>query len=238
MLVSDKEYEELKFYLYDYIDNRCIVRTGKEIDFLLPGKKPGTHYIWQFYLRCGLFDPVFMSALGQMFIYKIERELGHFDFQLSGLETAATPMLVGIPLVAISHGIHLNSFVIRKEQKTYGLKNWIEGVPEKNKPVMLIDDICSSSMTMKRSKFICEQIKIDSQELEVMKVVFAIVNKWSKYSDKDSLEHHTRQIPDTKVIHLFNCDDFELFTKRHYTSEQYERYFKEFRENSERQSEG
>jgi orotate phosphoribosyltransferase len=238
MLVSDKEYIIFKNWMREYIDDNCIVRTGKEINFLLPGKKPGTHYTWQFYLRCGLFDPIFLSTLSQMFIYKVEREIGHFNFQLSGLETAATPMLASIPLVAKGFGINLNSFVVRKKQKTYGLKNWIEGLPEKNKPVMLIDDICSSSMTMKRAKFFCEQIKIDSQELEVMKVVFAIVNKWSKYSDKDSLEHHTRQIPDTKVIHLFNCDDFELFTKRHYTSEQYERYFKEFRENSERQSEG
>ena len=60
-----------------------------------------------------------------MFIYKVEREIGHFNFQLSGLETAATPMLSAIPLVLKGFGINLNSFVVRKEQKTYWIKNWI-----------------------------------------------------------------------------------------------------------------
>ena len=203
MLISDDEYKLFETWMCEYIDRHCIIRTGKEIDYKMPGKKPDTWYTWQFYLRRGLFDPVFLSVLSQMFIYKIEREIGHFNFQLSGLETGSTPMLAAIPLVAKGYGINLNSFVVRKEQKTYGIKNWIEGRPDKNKPIMLIDDICNSSMTMEKAKFICEQ-----QEMEVMKVVFAIVNKWSKYNDKDSFENHTRQIPDTKVIHFFNCDDW------------------------------
>jgi len=207
MLISDEEYVAFKNWMREYIDRYCIARAGKEIDYLLHGKKPGEMYTWQFYLRRGLFDPVFLSVLSQMFIYKIEREIGHFNFQLSGLETGSTPMLAAIPLVAKGYGINLNSFVVRKEQKTYGIKNWIEGRPDKNKPIMLIDDICNSSMTMEKAKFICEQ-----QEMEVMKVVFAIVNKWSKYNDKDSFENHTRQIPDTKVIHFFNCDDWNLYS--------------------------
>ena len=211
MLISDDEYIIFKNWMREYIDHYCLVRTGKEIDYVMDGKKPGTHYTWQFYLRRGLFDPVFLSTLSQMFIYKVEREIGHFNFQLSGLETGATPMLAAIPLVAKGYGIDLNSFVVRKEQKTYGIKNWIEGRPIENKPVMLIDDICNSSMTMKRAKEICEQTTIDSQDMEVMKIVFTIVNKWSKYSDKDSFENHTRQIPDTKVIHFFNCDDWDLY---------------------------
>ena len=181
MLISDEEYKLFETWMREYIDRYCIARAGKEIDYLLPGKKPGETYTWQFYLRRGLFDPIFLSVLSQMFIYKIEREIGHFNFQLSGLETAATPMLAAIPLVAKGYGIDLNSFVVRKEQKTYGMKNWIEGRPVMDKPVLLIDDMCNSSMMLKKAKLICEQTKIDSQELEVMKVVFTIVNKWSKY---------------------------------------------------------
>ena len=82
----------------------------------MDGKKPGTYYTWQFYLRRGLFDPIFLSVLSQMFIYKVEREIGHFNFQLSGLETAATPMLAAIPLVARGYDIELNAFVVKKEQ--------------------------------------------------------------------------------------------------------------------------
>ena len=206
MLISDEQYKTFEIWMREYIDQHCLIRTGREIDYKMHGKKPGTWYTWQFYLRRGLFDPDFLSAVSQMFIYKVEREIGHFNFQLSGLETAATPMLAAIPLVLKGFDIDLNSFVIRKDQKTYGMKNWIEGRPEKNTPVMLIDDLCNSSMTMKRAKKICEQ-----EELKVTKVVFAIVNKWSKYCDKDSFKNHTRQIPDTKVIHFFNCDDWDLY---------------------------
>ena len=224
MIISDEDYTGFETWMRKYIDDHCIARLGKEIDYILDGKKPGTHYTWQFYLLRGLFDPIFLSALSQMFIYKVEREIGHFNFQLSGLETAATPMLSAIPLVLKGFGINLNSFVVRKEQKTYGIKNWIEGRPIENTPVMLIDDMCNSSMSLKQAKEVCE----GSRNLEVMKVVFAIVNKWSEYSDKDSFEHHTRQIENTKVIHLFNCDDWNLFTKHHYTHEEYVKYMEDY----------
>ena len=207
MLIDDNEYKTFETWMREYIDDNCIARTGKEIDYIMDGKKPGTYYTWQFYLRRGCFDPIFLSVLSQMFIYKVEREIGHFNFQLSGLETSATPMLAAIPLVLKGFDINLNSFVVRKEQKTYGIKNWIEGQPIKDMPVMLIDDICNSSMTLKKAKAICE-----ASQMEVMKVVFTIVNKWSKHSDKDSFKNHTRQIPDTKVIHFFNCDDCNLYS--------------------------
>ena len=224
MLISDEEYVAFKNWMREYIDRYCIARAGKEIDYLLHGKKPGEMYTWQFYLRRGLFDPVFLSVLSQMFIYKIEREIGHFNFQLSGLETGSTPMLAAIPLVAKGYGINLNSFVVRKEQKTYGLKNWIEGRPIMDKPVLLIDDMCNSSGSLSKAKWYCEHLPGDQPGLEVLKVVFTIVNKWSKVSDKDSHENYTRQIPDTKVIHFFNCDDWDLFTKSYYTHAQYEKY--------------
>ena len=208
MLISDDEYIIFKNWMREYIDHYCLVRTGKEIDYVMDGKKPGTHYTWQFYLRRGLFDPVFLSTLSQMFIYKVEREIGHFNFQLSGLETGATPMLAAIPLVLKGFDINLNSFVVRKEQKTYGIKNWIEGRPNTKLPVMIIDDLCSTSRAMAQAKKVLED-----HNLEVLKHVFTIVNKWSKYSDNDIHKNYTKTIPDTKVIHLFDCDDWNLYSE-------------------------
>ena len=119
MLISDDEYKTFETWMREYIEHHCIIRTGKDIDNLMPGKSPGVWYPEWFSIQRGLFDPTFLSILSQMFIYKIEREIGHFNFQLSGLETAATPMLASIPLVAKGFGINLNSFVVKKEQKTY-----------------------------------------------------------------------------------------------------------------------
>jgi hypothetical protein len=202
VLIGDDEYKTFETWMREYIEHHCIIRTlmpGQldidrvkdvtTVDHLMPGKSPAVWYPEWFSIQRGLFDPTFLSILSQMFIYKIEREIGHFNFQLSGLETAATPMLASIPLVAKGFGINLNAFVVKKEQKTYGIKNWIEGRPDKNKPVMIIDDLCDSSMSIKRAKLVCEQ-----QEMEVMKDVFVIICK---------------KIPDIKMIYLFNFDNLK-----------------------------
>ena len=87
--ISDEQYANVRAWVHEYIDRICIVR-----DTSMPGKKPGTKYSWMFYLRRGLFDKKFINAISQMFIYKIEREVGvEFDFQLSGclLYTSPSP---------------------------------------------------------------------------------------------------------------------------------------------------
>ena len=61
---------------------------------------------------------------------------------------------------------------------------------------MLIDDICVTATAIKKAKWICEQ-----SNLEVMKVIFVIIN----------FENYIKQISNTKVIHLFNCDDWALY---------------------------
>jgi hypothetical protein len=135
------EYDELHFWTKNYIEKNCLIRNR-----VMPGKIPGTTYTWIFYLRNGLFNHEFLSAVSQMFIHKVKHEIGQFNFQISGLETGSTPLLAGIPLIARVFDLNINSFSIRKEQKTYGLLNWIEGMPNE-KPVMLIDDLCNSSIS-------------------------------------------------------------------------------------------
>jgi len=158
----------------------------------------GKRYSWQFYLRRGCFDATFNSVLAQMFLYKVEREIGHFAFQISGLETAATPMLSAIPLVAKGFGIDLNSFVVKKEQKQYGIRNWIEGCPNPDLPVMIIDDLISSSNSM----LIANKILQEKMDLKTMDYVFGVVNLRSTT--------HCLKLPDKKILYLFDCDDFNL----------------------------
>jgi len=204
-MISDSEYQELKEWVITYIDEQCIIR-----DTIMPGKLPGSTYTWMFYLRNGLFHHSFLSAIGQMFIYRVNREIGHFDFQLSGLETASTPMLAGIPMVARAFDIRLNSFSIRKSRKEYGLKNWLEGRPN-NKPVMLIDDLCNSSKSMGFAHHILE-----SHNIPVLDYAFCIVNKVNK-----EVHDVDRQVSDMylpkkiKIISLFDLDDFGLNNPSH-----------------------
>ena len=200
MIIDDDKYSKLREWTREYIDSRCIYR-GEPI----PGKIPGTVYTWQFYLRRGLFDYNFLSAISQMFLYKIKKEIGHFDFQIAGLESASTPMIAGIPLVSAAFGLSINAFSVRKERKEYGLMNWIEGVPN-DKPVMLMDDLCNSQVSMKRAYDI-----VQSHNLKIFDHAFCIVNKVNKNDISKEKEFTDKHLPkNIKMIYLFDLDDFKL----------------------------
>ncbi len=189
----------------NYIEKNCLIKNR-----VMPGKLPGTTYTWIFYLRNGLFNHEFLSAVSQMFIQKVKHEIGHFDFQISGLETGSTPLLAGIPLIGRVFDLNINSFSIRKEQKTYGLLNWIEGMPNE-KPVMLIDDLCNSSMSMKKSYDILQEEKIP-----VFNYAFSIINKVNKNIHKETRVKSDMYLPeDIKMIYLFDLDDFNLENPSH-----------------------
>jgi orotate phosphoribosyltransferase len=190
--IDDKQYEILKEWVYNYIDKFCIVK-----DRYMPGKVPGSYYIYMFYLRRGLFNKSFNSAISRMFIYKMEREIdSNFDFQISGLETAATPLLIGLPYVASEFDIDLNSFVVRKEQKEYGLKNWIEGIPN-DKKVLLMDDLCNSGDSMGKA------YKILSEEgFEILPYALSIVKKNNAQTNQN--------LKNIKIISLFDFHEFNL----------------------------
>ena len=191
--------------MHNYIDTKCIVRNQE-----MPGKAPGSTYTWMFYLRNGLFNHQFLINISQMFIYHMERIDPKFNFQLTGLETAATPMLAAIPMVASVMGIDINAFVVRKDRKTYGLLNVIEGVPN-NKLAVIIDDLCNSSRSMAQ----CLNT-LTAEDIPVANVAFVIVNK-----SNEEVHDNFRMIGDMylpkeiKVISLFTLDDFDLYNPSH-----------------------
>jgi orotate phosphoribosyltransferase len=203
--INDPQYEVLKEWVHNYIDTKCIVRDQE-----MPGKAPGSTYTWMFYLRNGLFNHQFLINISQMFIYHMERLDPKFNFQLTGLETAATPMLAAIPMVASVMGIDINAFVVRKDRKTYGLLNVIEGVPN-NKLAVIIDDLCNSSRSMAQ----CLNT-LTAEDIPVANVAFVIVNK-----SNEEVHDNFRMIGDMylpkeiKVISLFTLDDFDLYNPSH-----------------------
>jgi orotate phosphoribosyltransferase len=176
----------------------------------MPAKKAGEWYHWMFYLRRGLFNHMFLSAVSQMFIYKMERIDPYLDFQISGLETAATPMLAGIPLIARVYDDDINAFVVRQKPKEYGLLNTIEGMPN-TKPVVMLDDLCNSSASL--SKCYKELVNLN---MEVCPTAFVLVNKSYKITDSNKRLNSDMYLPShIKVISLFTLDDFELIGNSH-----------------------
>ena len=203
--ITDEQYQARWEWVRDYIDNKCIVR-----DTVMPAKKLGETYSWMFYLRRGLFNPDFLINVGQMFIYKMERLDPTFNFQITGLETAATPLLASIPMVAKVMGIDINAFVVRKERKEYGLLNMFEGLPN-NKMAVMVDDLCNSSNSMAKCMH-----RLHAEGVTVANVAFALVNK----SNRDVHEEQRLQTdmylpPEIKVVSFFTLDDFNLDNPSH-----------------------
>lgn len=205
MLLDDTEFNALNTFCKDFIDQKCIVRNT-----MMPSKRPGEYYSWMFYLRRGLFNRDFLHSISILFLDKVEKEIGHFDFQVSGLETASTPMLAVLPLVAQMKGINLHSFSIRKERKEYGLLNWIEGIPN-NKPVMLIDDLCNSSMSMKKAYDI-----LLKEKLSPFPYAYAIVNKVNKKVHIEKRKNTDMYLPENiRMLYQYDLDDFNLKNPSH-----------------------
>ena len=204
LIISDDEYAALWQYTRNYIDAKCLIRNRK-----MPGKAKGSTYTWMFYLRNGLFDPEFAFAIGKMFIYKMERLDPEMNFQISGLETAATPLVLGIAMTAKYHGKDINAFIVRKDRKTYGLLNALEGIPNK-KLCVLVDDLCNSGRSMARAFDVLEE-----EGIEVANLAFSIVNK---SNSTHSVERQTTDMYLPKgmgVVSLFSLDDFGLTNPSH-----------------------
>lgn len=187
------KYEELRLRVKSKIEQKCLLRN---VD--LPGKY-GSKYTWMFYMRPGLFDSEFLRDIGEMFLYRVNQEIGNFDFQICGLETGAVPLVVGLPLVASLRDIKINAFSVRKEQKEYGLRNWLEGSPT-NQKFLIVDDIANSTSSMRKCMDIAK-----NQGLEFSGFAFSILRKKNENPDPN------RHMPsDTRFIHLYEIQEFGL----------------------------
>lgn len=177
----------------------------------MPGKVPGTQYTWMFYLRRGLLDKNFMNQLTKLFIYKVYHEIGNFDFQITGLETGATPLVVALPILLQKFKIDVDSFIVRQERKKYGLQNWIEGVPN-DKPCLIVDDLCNSSGSMRQAFDVITK----EEGLSFVPYVFTVVNKVNKNIHSQTRINSDLYLPkEMKVIYLFDMDDFDLYNPSH-----------------------
>ena len=201
-IISDEKYDTLWNQTRDFIDEHCIVRA--EPGTYMDGKLEGSKYTWVFYLRNGLFRTDFLSAVTQMWMKRVHDEIGHFDFQLSGLETASTPMIVGIPIYAQVFGVNLNGFSIRKEQKTYAMKNWLEGGATEQ-PVMLMDDLSNSGDSLRKAYDILEW-----HHMNTFEYAFSIVNKVNDGVHDDNMDKDFLLPEHIKIMSLYTLDDFNL----------------------------
>lgn len=207
MYVTDEIYEKSFDACQKYINDVCIWRSknGEKI----PSKAPGHYYSWQFYLRRGFFNVSFMNTFTNLFVYHIEREVGHFDFQITGMETGATPLVSALTIFCKGKfNIEINGFSVRKERKQYGLRNHIEGIIAPNTPILIVDDMCNSAQTVSK----CYDV-IQKLGHPLLDVVFTAVNKTNSFDEqkmKNDKYFQNLGIENVKFIAPFTLDDFNL----------------------------
>lgn len=170
---------------------------------------PGSRYTWMFYLRRGLFNPEFAFNLSKMFLARMERLDPDLNFQITGLETAATPLIMALTMTAKYYGDDLNAFIVRKERKEYGLLNRFEGIPN-DKMCVIMDDLCNSGRSMAQA-----YTALLEEDMPIASVAFSIVNKSNKTHSKER-QHSDMYLPKgMEVISLFSLDDFNLTKPSH-----------------------
>jgi len=199
-MIDSKVNEYMRAWLREYINENCIVRV-KPGEPLLPGRKSGVEYSWQFYLRRGLFNSKFLNYTGCLFWNIFADKHRENPFQIAGLETGSTPLIVGLTMTAPLFDINVNSFSIRSQRKTYGLKNIFEGIVDPDMPVLIVDDLSNSKETIHRARAECKQ-----ESLTLLDDVFTVVHKdyYSNYVVKDGINYYS----------LFGLNNFDLsYTK-------------------------
>lgn len=156
--------------------------------------KKGGAYTWLFDLR-----RVFMQreALEQIAHAFWERNATREAFQLGGLETAAIPLLTALLLTAPKERGPVNGFIIRKDRKTTGLGNAIEG-EVLDLPIVLVDDSLNSGNSAEKARAVIAMAG------HTLREVFVVVDFLSRAGMQ------WRKTHGIAVQTLFTLKDFDL----------------------------
>lgn len=183
-----------------YIRKECL-ENAPDTQLML-GKLPGARYKSQYYLSRLLYSSDWLPSIVDEFEKIIRAEIGHFQFQITGREWSSIPLLIGISQRLTSKGIPINSFMIKRHRKTYGIHNYIEGRPN-DLPVLIVDDLCNSTDSFRH----CAAVVKDAN-LPILPYIFAVLNKY-RYDPMDKEpEYFDRYLGRKfKALSLLNGDD-------------------------------
>ena len=124
----------------------------------------------------------------------IKYYLPNDKFLVCGLPYAGIPYAMSISIL-----YDIPSIILRKQQKTHGLKNWIDGLEKTDtKKVVLIEDIISTGSSIESALPILEQ-----HGLEVIKVICLVDRR------EPELKNSKKELDEKLGLEsLFTLDDF------------------------------
>ena len=183
-LVDSVSLTELKkSVLSNLKKNGCFL----EGDFTLKSGEKSNFYL---NLRNLVQTPHILRDISDMIKYYLPND----KFLVCGLPYAGIPYAMSISIL-----YDIPSIILRKQQKTHGLKNWIDGLEKtETKKVVLIEDIISTGSSIESAIPILKQ-----HGLEIIKVICIVDRR--KPEIKNS-----KKIIDEKLglVSLFTLDDF------------------------------
>jgi len=157
-------------------------------------------YDWQFYLRAPLLQAKHLHFIAASFWHYNAKHFRAAPFQIAGTEQAALPIITAIVMTAPAP---LHAFSIRKERKDYGKCNIIEGEPDRELPVMLIDDLTSI-----QHNSIWHAIRVIHRVgLRLYPRAFVVVFKGERFGSPRVLRTSAGQVA---IESLFTLSDFDL----------------------------
>src|SRR5271169_2787769 len=98
-----------------------------------------------YYIDCRLttLDAAGALATGEAVLQEIRDRGWHAD-AIGGLTMGADPIVVATSVISAQQGTPINGFLVRKEEKTHGTGQRIEGFREKGARVVIVDDVCTT----------------------------------------------------------------------------------------------
>lgn len=185
---------DLRELIASAIRERAILR-GENRRLISPN---GNSNNWLIDLRRLFMDARLLDAAAELFWRECA---GLMPFQVGAMESAATPLLSAIILKSLARGVPVNGFSIRKERKTYGAGNSMEGAPTEA-PIVIVDDVLNSGRSLEKVRVVLEE------ENKTIASVFVLIDYESAEGELWRRKHG---IP---VHSLFRLRDFGLSIER------------------------
>lgn len=138
---QDQEWMRLRDLLRErsYQRRRVVLTSGKESDFYIDGKLTSLH-------------PEGAYLIGRLFLKTLQSDGPRVE-AVGGMTLGADPLVTAVTIVSHIEGSPLPGFIIRKEPKGHGTKQWIEGAKNisKGTPVALLEDVVTTGATTLRA---------------------------------------------------------------------------------------
>lgn len=167
------------------------------------GEKPlknsaGEEVMWEFHLKRSLYDPDILAILTEYFFH-VAQDVLRMPLQLCGTDDV-TPFITAVALETKKRGIELPVFSIRELPREWGIRNWIDGLPAPQHPVMLVGGHASQ-----HDLEYCVRVLADHNANVFNHMMLLVDNRHQHERGPITLFNH-----EFKIVAPFNLSDFDL----------------------------